>query len=90
MENLGMENVHTPNALMEIVLKIKNVPSIVESLQNSRITLIDSLSTHSVAVTEDGILYTWGNGDKHRLGHGTTSKEYLPRPVQALSENLLL
>ena len=64
----------------------KNVPSIVESLQNSRITLIDSLSTHSVAVTEDGILYTWGNGDKHRLGHGTTSKEYLPRPVQALSE----
>ena len=64
----------------------KNVPSIVESLQNTRITLIDSLSTHSVAVTEDGILYTWGNGDKHRLGHGTTSKEYLPRPVQALSE----
>ena len=62
------------------------VPSIVNSLENLRITLIDSLSTHSVAVTEDGILYTWGNGDKHRLGHGTTSKEYLPRPVLALRE----
>ena len=62
----------------------KTSPVFIDALQNVRITLIDSLSTHSVAVTEDGSLYTWGNGDKHRLGHGTTSKEYAPRLVQSL------
>jgi alpha-tubulin suppressor-like RCC1 family protein len=64
----------------------KSTPTVIGTLKDVRVTLIDSLSTHSVAVTEDGSLYTWGNGDKHRLGHGTTGKEYAPRLVMSLRD----
>ena len=64
----------------------KRTPTFVSSLRNIPLVRIDSLSTHSVAISTDGVLYTWGNGDKHRLGHGTTAKEYVPRPVHALRD----
>lgn len=38
-------------------------------------------STHSQAVTKDGALWTWGDGDKGRLGHGTNQKLLLPTRV---------
>ena len=66
----------------------KLVPTTIESIANLNIIMIDSLSTHSVAVTASGELYTWGNGDKHRLGHGTTAKEYAPRLVEALKSKV--
>ena len=43
-------------------------PTVVEALRDKSIKTISSLSTHSLAVTTDGTLYSWGNGDKHRLG----------------------
>ena len=40
---------------------------------------------HSVVVTEDGILYTWGMGDKHGapagLGHDDMQTKLVPTPV---------
>jgi len=59
-------------------------PRKVDSLSDVEIKKVVSLSTHSVALTTEGVLYTWGNGDKNRLGHGTTAKEYSPRIVNAL------
>ncbi|KAE9014414.1 hypothetical protein PF005_g8867 [Phytophthora fragariae] len=46
---------------------------------------IDSLSTHSIAITAKGEAMAWGNGDKYRLGHGSSSKEYMPRTIEFLS-----
>ncbi|XP_067667414.1 probable E3 ubiquitin-protein ligase HERC1 [Haliotis asinina] len=40
---------------------------------------------HSAAVTEDGELYTWGEGDYGRLGHGDSSSRSLPRHVKDIS-----
>ncbi|EFJ40404.1 hypothetical protein VOLCADRAFT_69571 [Volvox carteri f. nagariensis] len=34
---------------------------------------------HTAAITEGGLLYTWGNGLFGRLGHGTQRDEYRPR-----------
>lgn len=60
-------------------------PSFVESLRGVEVGSIASLSTHSVAITRvGGKLLTWGNGDKHRLGHGSAEKEHAPRVMAAL------
>ncbi|GIL48326.1 hypothetical protein Vafri_4613 [Volvox africanus] len=34
---------------------------------------------HTAAITEGGLLYTWGNGLFGRLGHGSHRSEYRPR-----------
>jgi E3 ubiquitin-protein ligase HERC1 len=37
---------------------------------------------HSAAVTDDGSLYTWGEGDFGRLGHGDSQSRFLPTRVK--------
>lgn len=40
---------------------------------------------HSAAVTEYNELYTWGEGDHGRLGHGNTDNKLSPTLVQGIS-----
>ncbi|XP_069694063.1 probable E3 ubiquitin-protein ligase HERC1 isoform X1 [Periplaneta americana] len=40
---------------------------------------------HSAAITEDGELYTWGEGDHGRLGHGDYNGRNMPTLVRDLS-----
>ncbi|DAZ94133.1 TPA: hypothetical protein N0F65_010377 [Lagenidium giganteum] len=63
----------------------KNSPTILVATRDVQFVKIDSLSTHSVAITTKGEVMAWGNGDKYRLGHGTTAKEYTPRTIDFLS-----
>jgi alpha-tubulin suppressor-like RCC1 family protein len=39
---------------------------------------------HTMAVTEDGRVYTWGGGKNGRLGHGDEKIRLVPRRVEAL------
>lgn len=41
---------------------------------------------HSAAITEDGKLYTWGEGDHGRLGHGDGNGRQIPTLVHSLND----
>ena len=40
--------------------------------------------THSMALASDGCLYSWGNGEDGRLGHGSDKRYCIPSVVQSL------
>ncbi|GMF17806.1 unnamed protein product [Phytophthora fragariaefolia] len=62
----------------------KMVPTMIVATRDIEFCKIDSLSTHSIAITANGEAMSWGNGDKYRLGHGSSSKEYIPRTIEFL------
>ena len=43
-------------------------------------------SVHSMALTSDGRLYTWGNGEDGRLGHGSELSTCVPSIVESLMD----
>ena len=42
-------------------------------------------SLHTMAVAEDGVVYSWGDGSEGRLGHGDEKHAMRPRAVAGLS-----
>ncbi|ETN22759.1 hypothetical protein PPTG_02593 [Phytophthora nicotianae INRA-310] len=62
----------------------KTVPTMIAATRDVLFRKIDSLSTHSIAITAKGDAMSWGNGDKYRLGHGSSTKEYAPRTIEFL------
>ena len=45
-------------------------PTLVNALLGKNVVHVVAGTSHSVAVTEEGSLYTWGKGARGRLGHG--------------------
>ncbi|CAN1295404.1 Ultraviolet-B receptor UVR8 [Linum perenne] len=39
---------------------------------------------HSIAVTSDGVVYSFGSNSSGQLGHGTTDEEFRPRIIRSL------
>lgn len=39
---------------------------------------------HSMALTESGEVFSWGDGDYGKLGHGNSDRQRLPRQIEAL------
>ena len=39
---------------------------------------------HSLAVTESGEVFSWGDGDYGKLGHGNSDRQRRPRQIEAL------
>ena len=51
-------------------------------LEGKSVVVISAGYRHSGAVTEDGVLYTWGEGDFGRLGHGDSQSRDVPTMVK--------
>ena len=60
------------------------IPKAIRSLSGKSVKLVSCAEHHSAAVSEQGILYTWGRGHNGRLGHGCTTNELSPKPVESL------
>uniref|UniRef100_A0A8D8RZ78 HECT-type E3 ubiquitin transferase n=1 Tax=Cacopsylla melanoneura TaxID=428564 RepID=A0A8D8RZ78_9HEMI len=59
---------------------------IMGGLYGKRVTYVSAGHNHSAAVTEDHLLYTWGEGDHGRLGHGDLKSRHSPTLVSELSD----
>lgn len=62
-------------------------PQLVRSLvdQGIAITSIECGAYHSVALSQDGEVWTWGNGECGQLGHGWGENRNEPKSVDALA-----
>ena len=53
--------------------------------QNDKIVAISSGQTHCLALTDAGHVYSWGNGQGGRLGHGDSIGQNVPEKIQFLT-----
>ena len=62
------------------------MPQKVEALSGLKVCAVAAGDDASCAVTAAGGLYTWGNGDFGRLGHGDIAPQLAPKRVEALRD----
>jgi len=61
------------------------LPKKVEALAGQRVVAVAAGWSHSLAITADGALWSWGFGGRGRLGHGDEQDQLLPKKVEALA-----
>ncbi|KAE9353226.1 hypothetical protein PR003_g3980 [Phytophthora rubi] len=66
------------------------IPTIVEALQQKRITRVSCGAVHTAVVSADGQLFTFGCGDGGRLGLGGNEDSFHPQLVSALEKCVVL
>ncbi|PON38742.1 Regulator of chromosome condensation 1/beta-lactamase-inhibitor protein II [Parasponia andersonii] len=60
-------------------------PNPVSGLQDVRIIQIASGGYHSLALTDDGKVFSWGHGGHGQLGHSSISNQKIPAVIEALA-----
>lgn len=56
-------------------------PTLVKTLRYQHLKHIDAGEDHSIGLTEDGGVFTFGAGSHGQLGHNSNNNELLPRKV---------
>ncbi|BBM98942.1 hypothetical protein MPTK1_1g17400 [Marchantia polymorpha subsp. ruderalis] len=88
-------NAHGQLGLGKKAEKLVHDPTRVEALRGIRVKKLALGAEHSLALSEDGDVLSWGNGSSGRLGHGRqsgplrffgNSTEFLPRLVDFFRE----
>ena len=67
----------------------RDQPNLVTSLDGIPLAAVSAGKRHSVALGEDGRIYTWGDNKFGQLGHGDTKNRLAPTSVRRLWELLL-
>ncbi|CAM9287761.1 unnamed protein product [Discosporangium mesarthrocarpum] len=61
-------------------------PKRIEHLANLQVVQVAASRYHSVAITLDGRVFSWGHGRSGRLGHGDEDVRILPTLVEGMSQ----
>jgi len=60
-------------------------PTYVDALRGVGVRQIACGSGHTVVLSTEGEVFTWGRGDDGRLGHGDNGWKYVPRITRSLA-----
>ena len=63
----------------------QQLPKKVEALTGQRVIAVSAGWQHSLALTADDAVWSWGYGGQGRLGHGDEQEQLLPKKVEALA-----
>jgi len=61
------------------------LPTLVPSMQDRRIVSIAAGTWHCLALSREGEVYSWGDGDDGSLGHADSGERAVPSRVESLS-----
>jgi alpha-tubulin suppressor-like RCC1 family protein len=61
------------------------VPRLIAALNHVAVKQVAAGADHSMVLTRDGDVFTWGDGGSGRLGHGNTDSQLVPKQVESLS-----
>ena len=68
----------------------KLIPEQILALQEENVVHVACGWDHSLAVTAEGLLYTWGAGTNGKLGHGNETDRALPTCVEGLRGQIVI
>ena len=61
------------------------LPKKIEALAGQRVVAVSAGQYHSLALTADSAVWSWGNGARGRLGHGDLQHQLLPKKIEAFA-----
>ena len=61
------------------------LPKKVEAFAGQRVVAVSAGLNHSLAITADGAVWSWGYGAYGKLGHGDEQRQLLPKKVETLA-----
>jgi len=61
------------------------LPKKVEALPDRRVVAVSAGGAHSLALTADGTVWSWGGGGFGQLGHGDQQHQWQPKEVEAFA-----
>jgi len=62
------------------------LPKKIEALAGQRVVAVAAGHYHSLAITADGAVWSWGYGYRGKLGHGDQQMQLLPKKVEAFTD----
>ncbi|BAT09398.1 RCC1 domain-containing protein RUG3, mitochondrial [Oryza sativa Japonica Group] len=65
-------------------------PQLIPSLKNLHVIQVACGGYHSLALTDEGVVLSWGHGGHGQLGHPTLQNHRVPLAIKALSEERIV
>ena len=62
------------------------LPKKIEAFDGQRVVAVSTGARHSLAITANGAVWSWGDGNFGKLGHGDEQRRQLPKKVEALAK----
>ena len=63
----------------------QQLPKKIEAFAGQRVVAVSAGAYHSLAITADGAVWSWGDGGVGQLGHGDQQEQQLPTKLQAFA-----